>query len=484
MSEKIRRSWAVLTPIFRLRTLYGQLMAITSVVLVAALGLSLITLFGLNALHAPSDTQHLLAGAVARVTDRVEAAGPTAKTLSYAMARPLARRRISVAFYAANGARIRSAGPPLPSATAREALNQAATRYRPFFVLTPVDGANAALEAAPVWVAKKQAFFYLVMAIPVRPAPVSSRDFVAVLTAAVGSLILAQVLWSLAIRRFTRPLEEISAWAEHLARGDPNARIEVRGTVEMERLAQALDGMARSVIAERERREGFLAEVAHDLRTPLSVQRMLFRRLATPDLALEERASIARRADQETDRLIRLVNGLLDLARVELGRDQVPLRRMDLREIAAMVAVPYEIETQERSVNLVVTLPPRAVPVLASEDRLIRIATNLLDNAMHHVPQGGTVEVRVDITEQGQGLGMTQSARRAHLRVWDTGPGVAPDMRERIWERFGRGVSEGLGTSGMGLGLSISRALARAMGGDLKLDEGPGGRFVLILPVV
>lgn len=466
---------------FRIRTLYGQLMAITSVVLVAALGLSLGTLFGLNALHAPGDTTRLLAGAVTRVADRMEAAGPTVKTLSYAMAHPLEQRKVSVAFYSEAGRRIRGAGPPMPGAAVRAALEAAESRYRPSITKAVVDGRQSALEAAPVWVAKKQAFFYVVMSVPVRPLPVSSRDFVAVLTAAIGSLILAQVLWSLAIRRFTRPLEEISQWAEHLARGDPNSRIEVRGTVELERLATALDDMARAVMAERERRESFLAEVAHDLRTPLSVQRTLFRRMAAADVSADDRTAIARRADRETERLIRLVNGLLDLARVELGRDEGPLRRVDLREVAAMVTLPYESETQTRDVHLEVTLPPRPVMVRASEDRLVRIATNLLDNALHHVPDGGTIEVRVDVDPVD--AFRAGAPRVARLRVWDTGPGVAPEMRERIWERFARGIGEPEGTGGTGLGLSISRALARAMGGDLTLDEGPGGRFVLTLPL-
>ena len=475
----LRRRLHFLAPLFRMRTLYGQLLALTSVVLVATLGLSLAALFGLNALHAPQDSAHLVAGIVARSVDRMEATGPTPRTLAQAVPRTLKRRAVSVAFYTVSGVRVRGEGPPMPTAQVRSALTAAANRFRPTLFFTTVNGRSSVLEAAPAWVAKKQAFYYIVMSMPVRPAPVSGRSFLAVLTAAVGALILAQVLWSLAIRRLTHPLEEIALWAEQLARGETNPRIVVHGTVEMERLAAALERMARAVMGERERREGFLAEVAHDLRTPLSVQRTLFRRMAAPDLTSEERAAMALRADQETERLIRLVNGLLDLARLELGRDQVLLKRLDLREVAAVVAVPYESITRERNVKLVVDLWPRSVPVMASEDRLIRIATNLLDNALHHVPEGGTVEVRVDM----EGADAAEGGRHAHLRVWDTGPGVAPEMQERIWERFGRDAREPRGSGGMGLGLSISRALARAMGGDLTLEEGPGGRFMLTLPV-
>jgi signal transduction histidine kinase len=316
----------------------------------------------------------------------------------------------------------------------------------------------------PVYVPARQEQYLVILNAPVRPLPPSVRDVAPLIVASVLALILAQLLWAVVIRRLTRPLEAMSAWAARLAAGDLAARPEVsEGVEELRRLAASLTRLAETLSAEHDRREAFLAEVAHDLRTPLSVQRTLLMSLGRAGEPGVDVPRLARQMQAETERLIRLVNNLLDMARLEAGSVPLERERLDLREPVAMAAASFEVLARGRGVRLAMALGDAPVPAFADADRVTQIVTNLIDNAVRHAGDGGHVEVRTALDERRE---------RALLEVVDSGPGVAPGARRTLWQRFGGG----------GLGLAISRALARAMDGDLELAPELPTRFVLSLP--
>ena len=230
-------------------------------------------------------------------------------------------------------------------------------------------------------------------------------------------------------------------------------------------LARAFAAMQRRVDEQEQARRTFVATASHELRTPLASLRLMLGLLAEdlrrrdPDI-VDARGQVDRAAAQ-SDRLARLANDLLDLSRLDAV---VALRDepVEVGGLARAVAAEFDGVELDASDGVWAQADPGAVA------RIVRI---LLDNARRFAPPGTAVELEVH-----------SGAAGCVLTVSDDGPGVAPDDRERIFERFARGSGPG-NESGFGLGLAIARELALRMRGDLRLDpRAAGGRFVLELP--
>jgi two-component system, OmpR family, sensor kinase len=270
--------------------------------------------------------------------------------------------------------------------------------------------------------------------------------------------------------------------ARSITRGDRGRRLAPSRTdTELGRAAAAFDGMldelegaeraARTAEATARASEArtrrFVADAAHELRTPLAGVQAVAEAVASPVLDAEERDRLTLLLLRETGRAGRLVDDLLVLARIDAGID---LRRepLDLLALARTEA--------ERSL-LVAADPPVTVqgaPVTVDADptRLGQVLANLLDNARRYAGPGGRIAVAV-----GPG---------PRVLVTDTGPGVAPADRERIFDRLVRlDEARSAHDGGAGLGLAIARGIARAHGGDLRCVDPPGGTgaaFELTLP--
>jgi signal transduction histidine kinase len=229
-------------------------------------------------------------------------------------------------------------------------------------------------------------------------------------------------------------------------------------------LARAFAAMQQRVDEQEQARRTFVATASHELRTPLASLRLMLALLdedlrdADPDL--EDARGQVERAAAQSERLTRLANDLLDLSRLDAA---VALRDepVDIGGLARAVAAEFDGVELEHADGVWAQADPGAVA---------RIARILLDNARRHTPPGTPVELAVHAGAAG-----------CVLAVSDRGPGVAPEDRERIFERFECG--SGPVSGGFGLGLAIARELALRMRGDLRLDpRAPGGRFVLELP--
>jgi signal transduction histidine kinase len=223
---------------------------------------------------------------------------------------------------------------------------------------------------------------------------------------------------------------------------------------------------------EHVRRE-FVANVSHELRTPLSAIKLMLETVLVSDDDAEARTLFLPQIAREVDRMIRLVEDLLELARSEAGT--LPLRRelFDLTDVATSVVNTFA----QRSVSAGVELEleaPEEVFVDADRHRLTQVALNLLDNALRHTPAGGTVTVEVG-----------SEGRNALLRVRDTGRGIPYHDLPHIFERFYVvDRSRSREHTGTGLGLSIARHLVEAHGGTLSAHSiyGRGATFVCRLP--
>jgi len=216
-------------------------------------------------------------------------------------------------------------------------------------------------------------------------------------------------------------------------------------------------------------RSDFMSAVTHDLRNPLSsikgILQLLHRRFAP--LVDDESSRMLRVAESETDRLVRLANEMLDVARIEAGKLQLSLARVELDQQIAEVVRSVEWEVQQRGLHLTTDIAGDLPPVHADADRLARVIYNLLDNALKFTPRGGSVRISACRCPSDRPL--------AQVSISDTGPGIPAERLSDIFDRFMQVGDELLHKArGAGLGLPICRDLIAAHGGSLWVESKPG----------
>jgi len=271
-------------------------------------------------------------------------------------------------------------------------------------------------------------------------------------------------------RRIARPLEALAAAADEVALGHYDVALPERtGGSEVERLAARFDEMTARLAETEELSRHFLMSVSHELRTPLTAIRGHV--AALREGVLDEEQARKRSLEviaEEAMRLERLVGDVLDLAKLDARRFALLREEVDMRALCERAYATFAEEARARGIEYDLELGEGAV-LVTDGDRVLQIVTNLIANALHWTPEGGRVD-----------LGLGASNGEVTVAVGDTGPGIAPQEVERIFRPFWSG--DGGGT---GLGLTIARELALALGGRLELDSKPGrgSRFVLVLPV-
>jgi two-component system OmpR family sensor kinase len=298
-----------------------------------------------------------------------------------------------------------------------------------------------------------------------RVAPLLGRLALALL----GGLVVAFFLAAYLSRRLTQPVLELSRVADEVALGHYDVDVpDVPGGTEVGHLADRFREMARRLAEAEQLERNFLMSVSHELRTPLTAIRGHVSALSEGLVEdPEARAVSLETISAETERLSRLVNDVLDLAKLDARRFTVHAEEVDMESLVARAYSTFNEEARRRDIHYRNDL--QAQPVIISDgDRVLQIITNLLANAFRWTPDGGTIA-----------LGLTAENGAVSVSVTDTGPGIREEERERIfrpfWSRDGRGT---------GLGLAIASELAQALGGRILLDTEPGkgSRFELVLP--
>jgi two-component system, OmpR family, sensor histidine kinase BaeS len=291
-----------------------------------------------------------------------------------------------------------------------------------------------------------------------------------VLVAAGFAGVVALVATGLVAGRLTRPLTRLTATVEAVAAGDRSARSRAHDAPgELGALAGAVDRMADTLDRQEQVRRALVADVAHELRTPLAVALgecdAILDGVVDPDPA--RLASVR----EEIVRLGRLVEDLEALAAAEAATLQMEPEPLDLGEVIDDVLALHGPRLREQGHELWVHCEPAAV--VGDALRLGQIVTNLISNAGKFNPVGGRIDVEVDI-----------DGEMAVCTVTDDGPGIPPDEQDHLFERFwqGRAAAD---TGGSGIGLAVAAELARAHDGHLEAANAPGrgARFILRLPV-
>jgi signal transduction histidine kinase len=294
----------------------------------------------------------------------------------------------------------------------------------------------------------------------------------------IGSVVafaIAALAGILLATRLVRRLNALRDTALRVAQIGPTAEVQADDSGdEVGDLTRAFAVMQQRLREQEQARRTFVATASHELRTPMASLRLMLGLLKEdlsserPDL-LDAREQVTR-AEAQSERLGQLAGALLDLSRLDAG---VPLRSEPVRidENARSVVAEFEPRAQELGAELRLTAP-EPVWALADPGSVAQVLRILIDNALRFAPPGEPVEISVDVAGDA-----------CEIAVRDHGPGVPPEEREQIFQRFWRG-SLGEGQGGFGLGLPIGQELARRLGGDLRLKEsGDGACFVVTLPL-
>jgi histidine kinase len=339
------------------------------------------------------------------------------------------------------------------------------------FEFTPADAKHAYLAVATPLRAEKKGD--VVGAIVVAQPKANVRDRVLhlirrlAIAGALG-LLVAVVLAVYLSRRLVRPVLQLSHAADEVARGRYDVQVPQNAAGEIGHLAERFGEMAQRLAEAEALERNFLMSVSHELRTPLTAIRGHVAAMleGVVDDA-ELRTHSLEIVEAEAARLERLVGDILDLAKLDAHRFTVMREEVDMEQLLERAYETFTEEARQRSIDYRVELKAR--PVIVSDgDRVLQIVGNLLSNAFRATPDGGRIS-----------LELAQSNGHVRVSVEDTGPGIAPEKRERLFRPF---VSEGAG--GTGLGLAIAKELSQALGGriDLESEVGRGSRFDLVLP--
>jgi signal transduction histidine kinase len=282
--------------------------------------------------------------------------------------------------------------------------------------------------------------------------------------AAVGTSLLVSVFLA---RRMSGPIRDMEQATRHIAAGNLDIRLGDYPPDEIGRLAQSINHMAERLKHLEAARAQFISEISHDLRTPLTAIKGLLVNLMDASGPGEQPSLEI--AEHETDRLIRLVNQLLDFSRWQGGQLELNRRPVDVGAIASAAVTLSEGRAHHRNIILNAKVPPSLPTISADPDRLQQVILNLLDNAIKFTPGGGQVA-----------LAVTQQEGDIEISVQDTGRGMSDEEHERAFEAYYRG--EG---GGAGLGLTIARAIVEAHGGRMGIESslGQGTRVWFALPL-
>ncbi|MCH7606074.1 MAG: HAMP domain-containing histidine kinase [Chloroflexi bacterium] len=286
---------------------------------------------------------------------------------------------------------------------------------------------------------------------------------------AVGILLV-----SLISRWLLAPMQALGSAATRLGGGDLSQRVSTSGPSEIGKLANSFNTMAGNLQQAEEQRRNLVADVAHELRTPLTnIQGYLE---AVKDGLLEPTPDTIDTIHQQALHLSGLVEDLRLLAQAEGGALRLNLEPDSLDEVVNRSVTAFQTQAKAKGVKLSLSVSPGIPLVVMDRTRIAQVVDNLLDNAIHHTPEGGMVNVHVEMN----------GPETARVTVEDAGEGIAPEDISLVFERFYRvDSSRSRATGGVGLGLTIAKKLVEAHDGAIYAESTPGkgSRFAFDLPL-
>ena len=295
---------------------------------------------------------------------------------------------------------------------------------------------------------------------------------------AIAVLIVSMLAASFLSRMQVRPLGQMADAARRFGRGELGVRVEEspKNTSEINDLARAFNTMVDSLESSERRRQEFVANVSHELKTPMTTIGGYIDGMLDGTIPPEKQQHYMQIVSGEVRRLSRLVRNMLDISRLQaMGVEESRMTRFDLGELMSDVIITFEQKINGKGLNVDVELPDRPVWVKAERDGITQIVYNLLDNAIKFCPQGGKL-----------GLFLALEGGKAKVTVQNSGPTIDPNELPLLFDRFHKAdKSRSADREGWGLGLYIAKTIVGAYGGDIWATSENGiTNFIFTLPTV
>lgn len=291
-----------------------------------------------------------------------------------------------------------------------------------------------------------------------------------------GVLALSFLFIYMGIKRLTRPLLEMREALNQFSAGNFEKRVRISGNDEISELCISFNTMADALEQMESSRRGFMANISHDLKTPMTTISGFIDGILDGTIPRERETIYLRRVSDEIRRLSRLVDSILDITRLEGGQVEMNMRPLNINEIVKRVLLTFEMSIEEKDIALNFTLDDKII-VLADEDAVYRILTNIIGNSVKYTPMHGGITIETAV----------ESDKFASVKIRNTGPGIAPEEIPFIFDRFYKSdKSRGLDREGMGLGLYIAKMLVNMNRGEIGVESIPGAytEFTFTLELV
>jgi signal transduction histidine kinase len=445
------RRWRSLT--WRLAAAYS----LTTLLIVAALGLGLhsLTAYYLDGqldseLEAQADFYVAYAIQLARDETTLAAVAPTIVSLF------APQSDLNVRFFSASTGTLLAATRDLGPEPSREALLELGYRSPSLFTRSSLNLPHRRYEATPVTVGEQT-----IGVVEVSRSTSSIEGFLAtlrliLLVVVVAAVFVSVVISMLLARQLSKPISDMEQATGRIAGGDLDVRLRRYPSNELGRLAESINRMAERLKSLEQARARFFSEISHDLRTPLTAIKGTVVNLID-DTEPGSRSSLET-LEREMDRLIRLVNQLLDFSRWQGDRLTLDLGPTDVGDVCSMAVELTTPVAEHRGISVETDIQSALGLIHADADRLQRVVLNLLDNAIKFTPSGGRITLAVH-----------QKTGEVEISVRDTGRGMTPQEVAGALES-----DRGSPAGGGGLGLTIARAIVEAHGGRMGIESSPG----------
>ena len=292
------------------------------------------------------------------------------------------------------------------------------------------------------------------------------------------AVVIAMVIMFILSRHLSRPLKDMAHTASAFGHGDLSARVVLRSTypLEMEELALAFNNMASSLEKSEYQRQEFVANVSHELKTPMTTIGGYVDGILDGTIPQEKHRHYMQIVSDETKRLSRLVRSMLDISRLQ--NESIPEEnksRFDLTECAGQVLITFEQKITNKGVNVTVEMPEHPVYTMANPDAITQVIYNLLDNAVKFCPSGGAL-----------GLRITEGDRKVYISVFNDGDTIPPQELPLVFDRFHKiDKSRTQNRDGWGLGLYIVKTIVCSHGENISVTSSNGvTEFTFTMPLV
>ncbi|MBU3180355.1 sensor histidine kinase [Clostridium psychrophilum] len=261
-----------------------------------------------------------------------------------------------------------------------------------------------------------------------------------------------------------KPLAEINYVARKISNGDVDKRVYLKSNDEIGELAQTFNNMADAVEKNEKNRRDFISNVSHEIRSPITSIKGFISGILDGVIPKEKEKYYLSIAYEEIQRLTRLVNDLLDMSAIEAGEFSLKIKEVDINEIIRLTVIKNETKIKAKKVSVDVCFDKENLIVAGDKDRLVQVITNLLDNAIKYVNEGGKIKISSKV-----------KGRKAYISVFNNGPRIDEDDLLHIWDRFYKADKARTIKDSTGLGLSIVRNIITQLQEDIWVENKDNG---------